>query len=258
MSELVRAFYLSVYSGIGAIQQKIISKTNLMKRILLTAASILCLAVSARAQGNENPGHIFGIRAGVNFSRTFNTEMFEDFEHEFGTGFHVGGSYDIALSKSRKWYFQTGLNLKYHTARARELDEGRFDMNHEFGTYNIYENKYKALYLEVPAMFARKIRITDDWGIRPAIGLSYAVGLWGEGDERNARYEDDVLVANTHTTLDLFNQDVLDNGAAWERHSINGRFAVDVIYKHYLLGADVFYGLKGDMWGISISVGYNF
>lgn len=229
-----------------------------MKRFLLTLASLFTIMVAVRAQDTENPRHIFGVRAGVNFSRSFDTDMFDNFEHEFGVGFHLGGSYDIAISKSRKWYFQTGLNLNYHTARAREFDEGMYNMSHEYDSYNIYESKFKALYLEVPAMFARKIRITDDWGIRPAIGLSYAVGLWGEGDEENSRYEHDELVSNTHTTLDLFKQDVLDGGADWARHSINGRLAVDVIFKNYLLGADVFYGIRGDMWGVSISVGYNF
>lgn len=131
-----------------------------------------------------------------------------------------------------------------------------YNTSHDYDSYNIYESKFKALYLEVPAMFARKIRITDEWGIRPAIGLSYAVGLWGEGDEENSRYEHDVLVTNTHTTLDLFKQDVLDGGADWARHSINARLAADVFFKNYLLGADVFYG--SDMWGVSISVGYNF
>lgn len=47
--------------------------------------------VAVRAQETENPRHIFGVRAGVNFSRTFDTDMFDDFEHEFGVGFHLGG-----------------------------------------------------------------------------------------------------------------------------------------------------------------------
>ena len=93
------------------------------------------------------------------------------------SGSILGGAYDIAISKSRKWYFQTGLNVKYNSAKAETFHEG---MYHGAGEYNIYNNKYKALYLEVPAMFTRKIKITDDWGFQPAIGLFYALGVWGE------------------------------------------------------------------------------
>lgn len=63
-----------------------------MKRILFIVVAVACFMSVANAQETNNPKHIFGVRAGVNFSKSFNTDMFDDFTHKFGVGFHIGGS----------------------------------------------------------------------------------------------------------------------------------------------------------------------
>lgn len=227
-----------------------------MKRVLFAViATIFSMAV-ANAQEVNNPKHIFGVSVGVNFSKpSLTSDVFEDMTNKFGLGFHIGGTYDIAMSKSHKWYFQTGLNVKYNSAKAETFHEGIY---HSSGEYNIYNNKYKALYLEIPAMFSRKIRISNNWGFQPAIGLSYALGIWGKCNEENTKYEHDEAVGTTSEKLDLFSSDVLNGGANWTRSVINGKLAVNFTYKNYLIGADVAYGFNGDLWGIGLSVGYNF
>ena len=103
-----------------------------MKRILFAVAAIICSMAVANAQEVTNPKHIFGVRAGANFYKSFNTNMFDDFTHKFGVGFQVGGAYDIAISKSHKWYFQTGLTVKYNSAKAETFHNG---MYHGAGEY---------------------------------------------------------------------------------------------------------------------------
>lgn len=226
-----------------------------MKRILFVVVVIVSSMAVANAQEVTNPKHIFGVRAGINFSKSFNTDMFDDFTHKFGVGFQVGGAYDIAISKNRKWYFQTGLNVKYNSAKAETFHEGMYQGG---GEYNIFNNKYKALYLEIPAMFTRKIRITNDWGFQPAVGLSYALGIWGKCDMENTKYEHGEAIGTVSEKLDLFSDDVLNGGANWTRSVINGKVAVNFTYKNYLIGADIAYGFNGDLWCIGLSAGYNF
>lgn len=227
-----------------------------MKRIFSIVVAVACFMSVANAQETNNPKHVFGVRAGVNFSKpTLTSDLFEDMTNKFGVGVHVGGTYDIAMSKSHKWYFQTGLNVKYNSAKAETFHEGIY---HDAGEYNTYSNKYKALYLEIPAMFTRKIRITDDWGFQPAIGLSYAFGVWGKCNRENTKYEHGEAVGTVSEKNDLFSDDVLNGGANWTRSVINGKLAANFTYKHYLIGADIAYGFNGDLWGIGLSVGYNF
>lgn len=93
-----------------------------------------------------------------------------------------------------------------------------------------------------------------------SLPLDYST-LWAYGgkcNEENTKYEHDSPVGTTNEKLDLFSADILNGGANWTRSVINGKVAVNFTYKHYLIGADVAYGFNGDLWGIGLSVGYNF
>ena len=228
-----------------------------MKRILFAVIAVICSMTLVYAQESINPKHIFGVRVGINFSKPFSDDMFEDFAPKFGAGFQVGGTYEIAMSAKRKWYFQTGLNVNYHTTKAGTNSTNMYDISgYDPGEYTIRNNKYKTLYLEIPAMFARKIRITKDWGFQPAFGLSYMLGIWGKGNEERIRYKQNEVISSVNEEKKLFSDDVLNGGGNWSRNAISAKLAIDFNYKKYQLGADIFYGF--DLWGIGISVGYNF
>ena len=256
----VRVFYLSTFSqtySFRTISNTIKNQTK-MKRILFAVITVICSMTFAYAQESVNPKHIFGVRAGVNFSKTFSGDLFEmdDFTSKFGTGFRVGGIYEIAMSAKRKWYFQTGLNVNYHTTKAGTSSTNMYDISgYDPRNYTIYNNKYKSLYLEIPAMFTRKIRIAKDWGFQPAFGLCYMLGIWGKGNEERIRYERDEVISSVNEEKKLFSNDLL-SGEGWSRNAINAKLAIDFNYKNYQLGADIFYGV--DLWGIGITVGYNF
>jgi len=203
----------------------------------------------ANAQESNNPKHSFGVRAGINFAKPISSVGWVDEEigNKFGIGFHLGGTYEIALSKSRKWYFQTGLNLKYLTSKAENTNTKLSD----YGTYTIHSNKYKALYFEVPAIFMRKIRFTDEWGFQPAIGLSYALGVSAKNDQEKVRYERNEHIYTKNEKVDLFSED------DWVRNTINAKLVLNFTYKNYLIGAGLSYGAC-DLWDLGISFGYNF
>ena len=73
------------------------------------------------------PKHSFGIRAGGIFSMTEREGMFVNPQHVIctgdeytsetlqlnGVGFHIGGIYEVALTKTNRWFFQTGLDVQY-------------------------------------------------------------------------------------------------------------------------------------------------
>lgn len=223
-----------------------------MKKLLLTLVVAAVAAGSAMAQTEEAsaPKQIFGIRAGVNISKlteTFNLN--DDLFNKFGTGFQIGGSYEIAISKTRKWYFQTGLNIAYK-ATKRSVDHS--SMYADAGEYSLKEEKYKSMYLEIPAMFTRKIRINDDFQLQPAIGVSYEFGLMGKLNRQTERYNNNMLEETTIQDIKVFND------GNWARNVINVKFAIHAAYKNYLFGPSIMYALNGDLWNIGIGVGYNF
>ncbi len=223
-----------------------------MKKLLLTFVVAVAAAGSAIAQTEETsaPKQIFGIRAGINISKL--TEAFnlnDDLFNKFGAGFQIGGSYEIAISKTRKWYFQTGLNFTYK-ATKRTVDHS--NMYAGAGDYSLKDERYKSIYLEIPAMFTRKIRINDDFQLQPAIGASYELGLMGKLKRETQRYNNNILEETTVKKVKVF-----DDGN-WTRSVINAKFAINVAYKNYIFGPSIMYALNGDLWNIGIGVGYNF
>ena len=200
--------------------------------------------------GSSAPKQIFGVRAGINISKlTQAFDLNDDLFNKSGLGFQIGGSYEIAISKTHKWYFQTGLNIAYKTTK-RTVDHST--MYAGAGDYSLYEEKYKSMYLEVPAMFTRKIRINDDFQLQPAVGLSYELGLMGKLKRETERYNNNMLEEITTQDIKVFDDE------NWTRSVINVKFAIHAAYKNYLFGPSIMYGLNGDLWSIGIGVGYNF
>ena len=223
-----------------------------MKKLLLAFMCIAFVAGSAMAQTDETtaPKQIFGIRAGVNISKLTQTfDLDDDLFNKFGVGFQVGGSYEIAISKTRKWYFQTGLNIAYKTTK-RDVDHST--MYAGAGDYSLYDEKYKSLYLEIPAMITRKIQINNDFQLQPAIGASYEFGLMGKLKRETERYNNNILEETTTHDIKVFDD------ANWTRSVINVKIAIYAAYTNYLFGPSITYGLNGDLWSIGIGVGYNF
>lgn len=224
-----------------------------MKKLLLTFVIVAIAAGSAMAQTEETsdaPKQIFGVRAGINISKlTHAFDLDDDLFNKFGVGFQVGGAYEIAISKTRKWYFQTGLNIAYKTTK-RAVDHST--MYAGAGDYSLYEEKYKSMYLEIPAMFTRKIRINDDFQLQPAVGVSYELGLLGKLNREVERYNNNILEETATQNIKVFDDE------NWTRSVINVKFAINVAYKNYLFGPSIMYGLNGDLWSIGIGVGYNF
>lgn len=222
-----------------------------MKKLLFSIIAIICSLVFVNAQESTNqPKHIFGVRAGINFAKSpYNGWVGNETINKGGTGFHVGGIYEIALSKKRKWYFHTGLNLKYLTAKAETPSSYMYS---DYGTYTYYNEKYRALYLEIPLMFTRQIRFTDDWGLRPAIGFSYGQGLFAKSDREKTRYERNELIYSETGEINLFKDDT----SKWETSVGKVELALNLTYKNYLLGVEG--SLGGDLWDLGITFGYNF
>lgn len=224
-----------------------------MKHVLLFISSLLFGVTICHAQEVSAPKHVFGVRAGLDITKPLPLDnIFDETESEnkFGAGFHIGGTYQIALSKARKWYFQTGLYLRYNTGTSCITDMDSF--HNDYDEYSVYNHQYRALYIEIPAMFVRNIGVTDDWIIQPIAGLSYSFGAWGKYKEEYTFYDNNEPNESVNEESDLFG----DEWAKWAKNGVNLRVGVNVIYKKYLFGVDISYG--EDLWGVGINLGYNF
>ena len=100
-------------------------------------------------------------------------------------------------------------------------------------------------------MFARKIKITDEWSLLPAVGLSYVFGVSANSNWERTEYEHNMYINTVKDNINLYSED------NWTRSAINAKLAINLTYKNYLIGVGVNYGTC-DMGDLGINLGYNF
>lgn len=137
------------------------------------------------------PKHSFGIRAGGIFSMTEREGMFVNPQHVIctgdeytsetlqlnGVGFHIGGIYEVALTKTNRWFFQTGLDVQYINTIKKDsfIAEDYWWSEDDWDFRNITGN---SLFLDIPMMFSCKFPISKDFGIYPSFGITHTIGLY--------------------------------------------------------------------------------
>ena len=140
------------------------------------------------------PKHSFGIRGGALFSRVPSSEMLlnpqnhlvytEDYEPEYeylhlnGAGFYIGGVYEVALTKTNRWFFQTGLDFQYINS-VKKKDIFVKDLNSWNDVYWNYKNlTVNSLFIDIPMMFSCKFPLNKGYVIYPSFGLTHTIGLF--------------------------------------------------------------------------------
>ena len=140
------------------------------------------------------PKHSFGIRGGALFSSVPPTEMKLYPENHLaytggdmpedenlrlnGAGFYIGGVYEVALTKTNRWFFQTGLNLQYINSIKKKdvFFEDPNSWNNDCWSYkNLTVN---SLFLDIPMMFSCKFPLNKGYVIYPSLGVTHTIGLY--------------------------------------------------------------------------------
>ncbi len=206
------------------------------------------------------PKHIFGIRAGALLTKMREEILFSDYDEttKYCVGAHLGGTYEIALSKTHRWFFQTGLELQFLQTKLIQMDG--YDYTGESGFLDNTTYKTKSLYLEIPAMFSCKFQLGKHCGIYPSLGFSYMAGLRGKTDktifENSGHYG--YTVTERHEHYNAFSREYDNHDSKLSRHVINAKAELNFTVYKALIGVGAFYPLDGEQWGLSFNLGYNF
>lgn len=200
------------------------------------------------------PKHIFGIRAGAMFSRVGLGGFLDDFSKKYLLpGFHVGGTYELSITKTNRWYLQTGLDFQFLRGKYISYDD-LYETDDIYASELEYDKlvKSQAMYIEVPVMFTCKCDLGKGVLLCPSIGASYSVGLTG-------KYSYDAPFDEEYETGNPFNE-VGDNNPLFGRHCFSLKVGLSVVVKqHYFIGCGAFVSpLFGDHLGFSATIGYNF
>ena len=130
------------------------------------------------------PKQSFGIRGGFSYSLIcspldFYGYSFFDQDIRHGVGGHIGGSYEVAVNKTNRWYFQTGLDLRY--VSILDGNERTFTNYEGMDNYEMRCQFYNGnlLSIDIPMMFACKCKIGNNVWVCPGIGVSHTFGIWG-------------------------------------------------------------------------------
>ena len=287
-----------------------------MKRLLL-AILFICCASFAYAQKTTKlnfPKHSFGIRAGALYSKVPQSEMLlspenhlvsnsweEMSEYKYltlnGAGFHIGGVYEVALTKTNRWFFQTGLDLQYiNTIKKKNvIVEDQNSWNGD--CWNFQNLTANSLFIDIPMMFSYKFPLGKDFGIYPSFGLTHTIGLYSclSGEREGFEYDYNVWtgeVERISTTEGLqpfeikgfrtdyekeeYNMGIKEQPlhyqlSPYSRYHLNFRAEVNFIIKNNIvLGVNTSFMLLNSMmdglfsgdsqlWcNVGLSVGYNF
>ncbi len=201
-----------------------------MKKLLLLVAAITMFVGGAQAQRFEK--NIFGIRGGLNVSNI----RFNGVSPDSKVGFHLGGSYERALTQSFPLYFETGLQITLKG--CQEEDDG-------------YTAKLNAAYLEIPLMLNYKFNIHNKVTLYPSAGFYYALGVGGN-------------IKSYDGKIDTFDDYTL------KRSDFGLRFGGSVVWRQFVFGLGYEFSLidisqnyatfHGDVKpnNFFLSVGYNF
>ena len=146
------------------------------------------------------PKHSFGVRAGVLFSKVPEDDLFgytvvkdhmavcsqiltpagsnPEYLLLHGAGFHVGGVYEISLTKTNRWFFQTGIDLQYiNTIKKKTVTiESAWDKRDVYWDY--YNLTANSLFIDIPTMFSVKFPLGKGMGIYPSLGLTHTICLF--------------------------------------------------------------------------------
>lgn len=188
------------------------------------------------------PKHYFGLRAGALFTTASAGDTMSETDDKICLGAHVGVVYNVAMGKTHRWYFQTGIDMQLR--QSKNLESDRFDAG---GSLDDCGWETQSIYLTVPAMFSRKCKLSKHWILSPSIGLAYTYGVWGEFTRKDYGYEE---------KGDLFEEN--DGNNAWfDRHAIDMKFSIDFEYKKLFFGIGGWTTI-GDYSGFNVSIGCNF
>lgn len=203
-----------------------------MKKLLFLIAAFTLFTVGAKAQRFEK--NIFGIRAGLNVANI----RFNGVSPDTKVGFHIGGSYERALTQSFPLYFETGLQLSLKGCQSD--NDG-------------YTDKINAAYLEIPIMLNYKFNIHNKVTLYPSAGFYYALGVGGNFKSYDGK-------------IDTFG----DRAFQFQRSDFGMRFGGSVVWRQFVFGLGYEFGLidisqsykeyHGDVKpnNFFLTVGYNF
>ena len=251
----------------------------------------------------DYPKHSFGVRAGALLSRVPSSDFVlnpqdhlvytgdELTEPEYlqlnGGGFHIGGVYEVSLTKTNRWFFQTGLDLQYiSTAKKKNLfAEDTWDWDDD-NCWNFQNLTANSLFIDIPMMFSCKFPLGNGFGIYPSFGLTHTIGLYSRLSGEREKFEIDYNPWTDKTEytsktggLQSFEEGFkggLEPGAhsdlnPYARYSLNFRAELNfIIKKNIVLGVNTCVVLIDDnvdglfsfdsayRGNIGLSVGYNF
>ena len=131
-----------------------------MKRIIIALSLLFGLGMMTNnILAQESAKTIFGVNAGLNFSRT---PAEEEMNLDSKTGFHVGASVEYRLVNSRPVYLETGIQF-----------------TQKGGKFSSFV-KATANYLEVPIMVNYKFYSPFGIHFYPSIGVYGSYGIGGK------------------------------------------------------------------------------
>ena len=153
------------------------------------------------------PKHSFGVKAGGLSSICSNGNMVISPTHVYisgeetpdteylqinGGGFYIGGTYEVALTKTNKWFFQTGIDLQYinTTKKKNFIADDHSDWKDDMWMFqNIVGH---SLFLDIPMMFSCKLPISKEYYIAPSFGLTHTIGLFSHfsGERQEVEFDD--------------------------------------------------------------------
>ena len=210
-----------------------------MKKILFFVVAIIFVN-NVFAQDLQK--NIFGIRAGVNFSKI-----------DFGFGalenkisFNAGFSYEHLLKKDIPLYLETGLHYSNKGYQTKEEDREKETLSLN--------------YLQIPLMLNYKFKVGKSYTIYPSAGVYYAYAISGNHQEIYCYDNCD----------EIYKYDAFDDeyGADVKRSDLGYRVGASAVWKKTVLsvgyeksliniGKDTD-GLKVKNSNIFISLGLNF
>lgn len=201
----------------------------------------------------DTPKHSFGVRVGGLLTKAFLGELIidDDPKHTFCPGAYIGGSYEIALNKTRRWFFQTGLGFQYTQGKYEASSSWGFNGFDSYGT----EIKTNTLLLEIPIMFAYKFSIGKKLVMYPSIGANYALGLWG--DYSHTEY-DKYGNPDTEEGNPFIQKEYEYDNPTFYRHGVYVKAMLNLDINKIHIEGGIAYGIHGDYWGMNLGIGYNF
>lgn len=216
-----------------------------MKRIILSLAAVLSF-VSAMAQTywdtqrSERPV-TFGVRAGINSSKQYATDIHADQDSRIGFQFGLEADINIIRSFSINtgvMLIQRGWKNSYSDSRGK------------------LETKDNAMYVEVPVLGSYRVKLSDQASFQLNLGPYFAYGVSGK-----------TKTTNTFGQSYSYNYDSFDKDRGCKRFDVGVHLGTGITYHHIFAGISYERGLV-NAWQqanyeyqngtIAFTMGYNF